>query len=58
MAGAITSSDRGMVTFSAEGARPNLPFRSEACQHIGGEHRFTIVKGATHPHSCPAAMWS
>ena len=26
---------------------PNLPFRSEACPHIGGEHRFTIMEGAT-----------
>jgi hypothetical protein len=26
---------------------PNLPFRSEACAHIGGEHGFTIMEGAT-----------
>lgn len=26
---------------------PNLPLRSEVCRHIGGEHRFTIMKGAT-----------
>ena len=31
----------------ARSSLPNLPFRSEACPLIGGERRFTIMKGAT-----------
>jgi hypothetical protein len=34
------------VIFDHPHKLPNLPFRSEACPHIGGEHRFTIMEGA------------
>jgi hypothetical protein len=39
----------GSASSSATRARlsPNLPFRSEACPHIGSEHRFTIMEVAT-----------
>ena len=44
----ITESDCLLGTLRyGSAALPNLPFRSEACPHIGGEHRFTIMKGAT-----------
>ncbi len=43
------TSDRhaARLVFQRESELPNLPFRSEACPRIVGEHRFMIMEGAT-----------